>query len=118
LQHYFSYVEAVSFIGGENRRTRRNPAVAKELLTFCLEPYCKCDPVHEKATCSGLDFVPKIPDFVHNLILAYNNFSDVNVSRQFLSNASQNDLKLLTFIRNSVLCLNHIRHFPKTVRLR
>jgi hypothetical protein len=33
-------------------------AVAKELLTFCLEPHCKCDPVNEDATCSGLDFVP------------------------------------------------------------
>jgi hypothetical protein len=42
-------------------------AVAKELLTFCLVPHCKCDPVYEYATCSGLDFVPKIPDFVHNL---------------------------------------------------
>ena len=77
-------------------------AVAKELFTFCLEPYCKCDPVHENATCLGLDFVPIIPDFVHYLILAYNNFSDVNVSRQFLSNASENDLKSLTFIRNSI----------------
>ena len=77
-------------------------AVAKELLTFCLVPHCKCDPVHETATCSGLDFVPKIPDFVHNLILAYNNFSDVNVSRQFLSNVTENDLKSLTFINNSI----------------
>jgi hypothetical protein len=51
---------------------------------------------------SGLDFVPKIPDFVHNLILAYNNFSDVNVSRQFLSNVTENDLKSLTFISNSI----------------
>jgi len=77
-------------------------AVAKELLTFCLDPYCECDPVNENATCSGLDFVPKIPDFVHNLILAYNNFSEVNVSRQFLSNATENDLKSLTFINNLI----------------
>ena len=34
--------------------------VAKELLTFCLEPHCKCDPVNEYVTCSGLDFVPKM----------------------------------------------------------
>jgi hypothetical protein len=49
---------------------------AKELLTFCLEPHCKCDPVNEYVTYSGLDFVPKIPDVVHNLIVAYNNFSE------------------------------------------
>jgi hypothetical protein len=76
--------------------------VGKELLTFCLEPHYKCDPVNEYVTCSGLDFVPKIPNFVHNLILAYNNFSEVNVSRKFLSNASENDLKSLTFISNSI----------------
>ena len=39
---------------------------------------------------------------MHNLILAYNNFSEVNVSRKFLSNASENDLKSLTFIINTI----------------
>ena len=77
-------------------------AIAKELFTFCFEPYCKCDPVNEYATCPGLDFVPKIPHFVHNLILTYSNFSEVNVSRQFLSKATENDLKSLIFISNSI----------------
>jgi hypothetical protein len=77
-------------------------AVAKELLTFCLEPHCKCDPVNEYATCLGLDFAPKIPHFVHYLILADNNFSEVNLSRHFLSNVTENDLKSLTFINNSI----------------
>ena len=77
-------------------------AVAKELLTFCLEPHCKCDPVNEDATCSGLDFVPKLPDFVHNLTLADNNFREENLSRQFLSNVTENDLISLTFINNSI----------------
>ena len=39
---------------------------------------------------------------MHNLILAYNNFSEVNVSRQFLSNAIENYLKSLTIISNSI----------------
>jgi hypothetical protein len=39
---------------------------------------------------------------VHNLILAYNNFSEINVSREFLSNAIENYLKSLTFISNSI----------------
>jgi hypothetical protein len=39
---------------------------------------------------------------VHNLILADNNFSEVNLSRQFLSNVTENDLISLTFINNSI----------------
>jgi hypothetical protein len=33
LQQYFSYIMAVSFIGGGNRRTRRKPSTCRKSLT-------------------------------------------------------------------------------------
>ena len=33
LQQYFSYIEAVSFIGGGNKRTRRKPPTCHKSLT-------------------------------------------------------------------------------------
>jgi len=32
FQHYFSYIVAVSFIGGGNRRTRRKPQTCRKSL--------------------------------------------------------------------------------------
>jgi len=33
FQQYFSYMEAVRFIGGGNRRTRRKPPICRKSLT-------------------------------------------------------------------------------------
>jgi len=36
FQQYFSYVMAVSFIGGGNRNTRRKPSICRKSMTNCI----------------------------------------------------------------------------------
>ena len=42
-QQYFSYIMAVSFIGGGNRSTQRKPLTCRKLLTNCIDT-----PRHER----------------------------------------------------------------------
>jgi hypothetical protein len=39
-QQYFSYIVAVSFIGGGNRSTQRKPATCRKSLTNFITKYC------------------------------------------------------------------------------
>ena len=40
FQQYFSYIVAVSFIGGENQSTERNPLTCRKLLTNFITLCC------------------------------------------------------------------------------
>jgi hypothetical protein len=39
FQQYFSYIVAVSFIGGGNRMTRRKPPTCRKPLTNCITKF-------------------------------------------------------------------------------
>ncbi|CAC5392178.1 TLR13 [Mytilus coruscus] len=69
---------------------------------FCFEPHCTCNKKKKSATCTGLDYVPHVPKFVNELELSHNNFSDVNISRWFLSNITKNNIKEFKLIGNSM----------------
>ncbi|XP_052076455.1 toll-like receptor 13 [Mytilus californianus] len=69
---------------------------------FCFKPHCTCNKKQQSAICTGLDYVPHVPKFVKKLELSHNNFSDVNISRWFLSNITKNDIQEFQLIGNSI----------------
>ncbi|XP_063415887.1 toll-like receptor 13 [Mytilus trossulus] len=69
---------------------------------YCFKSYCTYNETEKSATCTGLDYVPHVPRNVEKLELSHNNFSDVNISRWFLSNITGINIKEIKLIGNSI----------------
>ncbi|XP_063431675.1 toll-like receptor 13 [Mytilus trossulus] len=81
----------------------QNKVRAEKSNVPCLKGFCICKWKQKSAKCSGLDYIPRIPNYVENLKLKKNRLS--HISMDIFQNISNNRITSLTFVDNSIKML-------------
>jgi hypothetical protein len=72
VQQHFSYIVAVSFIGGRNRRTRRKPPICRKSLTNFITSCCTPSPDRvsnsQTSVVIGTDYIGNCRSHYHTIM--------------------------------------------------